>query len=251
MNTQHYNKPTLGGTFPFAASSQQPLGVACNGMKKGCDYTGMRFGILTVLRKTSITNGQNNRHGYSWLCLCDCGRLKNAIPVSFTKATSCGCRQAFRSQNLVHGLSKHPLYSVWIGMRTRCESGRKENYGRYGARGISVCAEWMDFRPFYDWATSNGWQKGLQVDRIDNDGNYGPENCRIVTPKANNNNKANNTRVVAFGMTKNVTQWSEDERCCVSQGTLRNRLSSGWNPEVAITKPSRKTAPTEHNNQTT
>jgi len=82
-----------------------------------------------------------------------------------------------------HGLSRLPLYAVWNGMHYRCESTNSPAYKHYGGRGISVCEEWGDVITFYSWAIRNGYKKGLTIDRINNDGNYEPGNCRFADRK--------------------------------------------------------------------
>ena len=89
-----------------------------------------------------------------------------------------------------HGLSKDPLYSRWKTMKQRCYNPKCKSYKNYGGRGIQVCQEWKnDFLAFYNWAINNGYQKELEIDRKDNDGNYTPENCRFVTRSKNNKNR--------------------------------------------------------------
>ncbi|WP_437226068.1 helix-turn-helix domain-containing protein [Planctomicrobium sp. SH661] len=84
----------------------------------------------------------------------------------------------------------HRLYSTYVGMKGRCHSPCHDNYAFYGARGITVCKEWRDsFSAFEQWAVQNGYRPGLQLDRIDNDLGYSPENCRFVTASENNRNK--------------------------------------------------------------
>lgn len=88
-----------------------------------------------------------------------------------------------------HRLSNHPLYHCLAGMIQRCTNKKNAAYKYYGGRGILLCAEWRNnFEAFYLWAIDNGWEKGLTIDRINNDGNYEPGNCRWVTLKENMNN---------------------------------------------------------------
>ena len=101
------------------------------------------------------------------------------------------------------------LYSLWNTMRHRCEDPKRESYQRYGGRGIKVCQEWHDANTFMDWAESHGYKPGLQLDRIDNDGDYSPENCRWVTAKENSRNKRTNRLLTINGKTKTVSEWCE------------------------------------------
>lgn len=163
-------------------------------MSRVKDITGQRFERLLVIRRDgSDKNGQA-----CWLCQCDCG---NTVTVSGKllrsgNNRSCGCirRERTIEMNTTHGLSmdgekKSNLFQRWMGMKNRCYNPKNDHYHRYGGRGISVCDEWLnDFQSFYDWSMSNGYKKKLQIDRIDNDGNYCPENCRWVTNKKNARN---------------------------------------------------------------
>ena len=127
--------------------------------------------------------GQKLRKG---LFQCVCGNkfetCMSSIKSGNTK--SCGCHQKRASSevNTKHGNSHHPLYRVWIDMRGRCYNKNIKQYKNYGGRGVAICDEWSNnFKMFYDWAIKNGWERGLQIDRIDNDGNYKPLNCRFIT----------------------------------------------------------------------
>lgn len=107
---------------------------------------------------------------------------------------SCGCQGArikIKFLNMTHNKTKHPLFDVWRSMKQRCNNPKATGYIYYGYRGISVCKEWRNFESFYDWAQNNGYKKGLQIDRIDTNGNYAPSNCRFVSSKINNRNRRN------------------------------------------------------------
>lgn len=104
--------------------------------------------------------------------------------------------------NYKHGLIKHPLCKVWDAMKQRCYNINDKDYHYYGARGIIVYNEWRNnFMAFYKWAIDK-WKPGLQIDRINNDGNYCPENCRFITCRANLSNKRN-TSIYGTGIYKN------------------------------------------------
>ena len=101
------------------------------------------------------------------------------------------------------------LYNTWKTMIHRCEDEKREKYPIYGGRGIKVCEEWHDIRNFIFWAILNGYKEGLQIDRIDNNGDYCPENCRWVTPKENSRNRRNTVYLTINGQTKSVAEWCE------------------------------------------
>lgn len=135
-------------------------------------------------------------------------------------------------------VSKPPydrLYSCWATMRRRCSDPTSISWKNYGGRGIVVCSEWEQVQHFIEWALANGYRRGLQIDRIDVNGPYSPENCRWVTRKANLNNTRVNVRVTAFGETRTVAEWASDPRCLVEYDTLYSRIQVlGWNPERAL-----------------
>lgn len=101
------------------------------------------------------------------------------------------------------------LYTLWQTMIHRCEDKKRAKYNDYGGRGISVCKEWHDPNVFMDWAFENGYEEGLQIDRINNDGNYEPSNCRWVTLKENTRNRRNTVYLTINGETKCVSEWCE------------------------------------------
>lgn len=173
---------------------------------------------------------------------CECGNhcIAKVINVKTDRTKSCGClkRELLSRRKTKHGKTGHPLHNIWRGMISRCSNESVAAYPRYGGRGISVCDQWQSFRPFYDWSMSSGWRPGLEIDRIDNDGDYSPENCRFVSAKVNANNRSSNRIVKAFGESKTLAEWSRDERCRVAYATLKRRLNGGWSATAAISKPS-------------
>lgn len=131
------------------------------------------------------------------------------------------------------------IYRIWANMKYRCNAKSGRQYKYYGSKGITVCKEWLDFINFYNWAIKNGYKKGLELDRIDNDGNYEPSNCQWITHKENNNKRGNNRLLIAFGETHTLAEWAEIKN--ISDKTLTSRLRRGWNVEKALTISTRKT----------
>lgn len=150
--------------------------------------TGTKFGKLRIMNEIeSIKYGKRKYRRFLCECICGNERIVLLDNLISGKTKSCGCLSVIKNkQRATHGLSHHPLYSVWCGMKRRCNNPNEEKYPRYGGRGIKVCKEWKeDFKKFYDWAIENGYKKGLQIDRIDNDGNYEPSNCKWETVQKN------------------------------------------------------------------
>ena len=134
-----------------------------------------------------------------------------------------------------HGLSRTPLHRVWRLMKTRCYNPHHDRYKDYGGRGITVCDEWREnFIAFYEWSISNGYSQGLQIDRINNDGPYAPDNCRWTTRKVQANNRRTNHPITFMGETHTIKEWSEITG--IHQNTIRARLEKGL-PLQEIFKP--------------
>jgi len=124
-----------------------------------------------------------------------------------------------------HGGCGTRLYRIWKDMRRRCNNPNRPDYSRYGGRGITVCAEWDDFAVFRDWAEASGYNDALTIDRIDNDGNYTPGNCRWVTIQRQSYNTRRNVFVTHSGKTQTLTEWAKETG--INYGTLATRYSEG------------------------
>lgn len=195
------------------------------------DLAGKRFGKLAVIELVGTENG----HAL-WRCRCDCGNEKITRTVLLTqgKVKSCGClhNEALIERSRTHGESATPLYRVWATMRGRCMNPNHTSYKNYGARGISVCNEWDEYESFRDWANSNGYKKGLAIDRIDSNGNYTPENCRWITQAENNRNKRKMHVLTANGETHLLIDWAKITG--TPRTTLYNRARLGWSDEEIV-----------------
>lgn len=152
---------------------------------------GKKYGLWEVL------NIKDNRF---LTCRCECGTIKDVRiqDLEKGKSKSCGCisRKKTIERNTVHGLSKTKIYKVYKSMKKRCLNKKDKRYIDYGGRGIKICKEWeTSFISFYNWAMQNGYKENLTIDRINNNDDYCPENCRWVTYKEQNRNKRSNIMV--------------------------------------------------------
>lgn len=178
------------------------------------DLTGQRFGRFTVIGFAETRSGR----AY-WLCRCDCGNEKTVRGAHLMSGDtiSCGCYRDEVKEKLYHRFDGVPrstlkterLHRIWSGMKSRCNNPKFHKYKRYGARGITVCPEWDEYAPFKKWALANGYSDDLVIDRIDNDGNYEPSNCRWVTNKQNCNNRGTCHYLTVHGATHTLSEWSD------------------------------------------
>jgi hypothetical protein len=181
-------------------------------MQRVKDLTGQKFGRLEV-----IGIDDNGDRKTNWICQCDCGAIKSVRSDSLQNGAvkSCGCLKKEQDrQNLTkhhsHKQSGTRLYQIWVGLKGRCQNENNARYSNYGGRGISVCEEWnKSFQAFYDWSLENGYDETLTIDRIDNDGNYAPANCRWATIEEQCNNRRTNVVIKIGNAEKTLTQWCD------------------------------------------
>jgi len=183
-----------------------------------------------------------------WLFKCDCGNEKEIrlYDVKNEKTKSCGClsSEINRKRLTKHGVTCLPnkfyklcFYKTIVGIFNRCYNTNYHEYENYGGKGIKVCDEWKQ-NPIrlHEWLIENNYKKGLQIDRYpDKNGDYSPENCRVVTPKKNSNNKNNNTLLTFNNTTQSVSLWADELNIKVN--TLLSRLRLGWSIEKTLTYP--------------
>lgn len=180
-------------------------------MYKFVDLTGKKFGKLTVIKRVGVDKGRN----ILWLCKCDCGNeiIVNRGGLKNGSIKSCGCllretaknkiiqynKNRRKYKNLPYDKTQYTLYNVWTKMMDRCYNKKSPRYKDWGGRGIKVCKGWHNFENFYYWAISlkynitQPWYDRT-LDRIDNNANYKPGNCRVVSMAIQNKNKRNNKK---------------------------------------------------------
>lgn len=171
------------------------------------DLSGERYGRLTVLRLSHRVKCVNY-----WECACDCGAVSivSASNLRAGHVRSCGCfrRQRITKINATHGMSHTPEHRTWASMNSRCTNPKDPSFPRYGGRGISVCERWQSFENFIE-DMGGARPAGTTIDRIDNDGNYEPGNCRWATVKQQSNNRRSNVLLTIDGETRTISAWAE------------------------------------------
>ncbi|MDQ1281602.1 MAG: hypothetical protein QG670_2867 [Thermoproteota archaeon] len=223
------------------------------------DITNQRYGILTV-EKPAFSD---KNHKWHWLCKCDCGNtcIVDGRYLRKGKKLSCGCVRVVNEngriitrkgrtgqsrkgipnpKNLIHGFGKTRLATTRNNMMQRCYNPKHKSYPQYGGRGITVCDEWINNLPsFYEWAVASGYKDNLTIDRIDNNGNYCPENCKWSTSIEQGNNQRTNRHITYQGKTLTPTQWGRELKIAVH--LIRNRIFKlGWTVEKTFLTPARE-----------
>jgi hypothetical protein len=173
------------------------------------------IGTCTYLEeRESIVFGKSIKRKALFKCP-NCNKEFEALllGVKSGNTKSCGClrdsniqQQGFK--NKIHGHRKHPIYLMWQGMLSRCYNSNHIGYSNYGARGVIVCERWKDINNFIQDMFPT-YVKGLDLDRLDNSGNYEPSNCRWITRKKNMNNMRRNRIIEYKGVKKTISEWSD------------------------------------------
>jgi hypothetical protein len=207
---------------------------------------GQQFGRLTVIEldhqeECNRKDGQKEfLYYYKFQCSCGNICILNKKNVIRGNTQSCGClsKEESSKRMTTHGKTNTRLFNIWQGIKIRCFVKTEKVYEQYGLRGITMCEEWKNnFMSFYNWAINNGYSDDLSIDRIDNNGNYEPSNCRWASAKEQNRNTRNNVNITYLGKTQCISAWAEEFG--IKDDLLRWRLSKGWDFEKAITTPKR------------
>lgn len=207
---------------------------------------------------SNSTNIIGNRYGKwlvidyagknKWKCKCDCGNINDVLRGNLTRglSRSCGCTiiPINRKRMMTHGYSQEKLYRVYHGIKRRCYNQNSKDFNNYGGRGISMCNEWKeDYMAFRNWAIEHEYQEGKQIDRINNDGNYEPNNCQFISQQENTRKKDNVNKLMYNNKEYTLSELSKI--CNISADRLRDRIiQKKWTIEEAIT-----IKPTVGNNQ--
>ena len=203
-------------------------------MGKLVDLVGMKYHRLTV-----ASRAPNKRTAAAWNCVCECGGevVVTGTDLRNGHAKSCGCfkREAAIASRRTHGASGTPTYAAWKSMKKRCSNQANADFKHYGGRSITVCERWLN--SFENFLEDMGERPkaGFSIDRLDNNGDYTPENCTWRTQTEQCNNKRNNVLLTHNGKTQTMTQWAREV------GSTRQKFSkrkkAGWSDERIITTP--------------
>lgn len=194
-------------------------------MVKALSLYGKRFGRLQVIsREESSSTGKSR-----WRCLCDCGAetIAHGADLANGHSTTCGCGQRDATKRVLttHGSTETAEYRIWCLMKGRCLNPRDRRFTRYGGRGITVCERWRsDFAAFLSDMGPRPTPRH-SIDRIDNNGNYEPSNCRWATPKEQARNTRRTRYVEIGGVVGRLAQVADD--LGIPYGTMKQRARRG------------------------
>lgn len=201
------------------------------------DLSGTRFNRLTVTRLVSA-NMKRARREYRYLCICDCGNEfeTTAAALKLGVSKSCGCLKGelITQKKLRHAASGTLSYKVWGAIKRRCFNYKDAAYERYGGRGITMCKRWSESYEAFIEDMGHRPSANHSIDRIDNEGNYEPGNCRWATSKEQGRN-TRRTIFITIGERKSLAEWCEVYG--IKSATVRSRIKKGWPAERAVTTP--------------
>ena len=197
------------------------------------DLQGKRFGRLVAIERLPRRSGDK---GVKWRCRCDCDGLHVALSSNLKSGdtSSCGCLRKEVPNHNTHGMTGTKVYDIWCSMKGRCDTPSNSAYPNYGGRGITYCNGWVLFENFY--ADMGDVPDGMTLDRIDNAGDYEPENCRWASRLEQMNNTRRSRFITFNGATRTLAQWSRETG--IMRETIRDRIDRyGWTVERALTTP--------------
>jgi hypothetical protein len=191
---------------------------------------GKRVNNLVVLE----INSRDKHKNIKWLCKCDCGKQTIKTTAQLNRGViSCGCAiSKAMKRRATHNKTNTRTYRIWAGMIQRCTNSKNHKYQRYGARGITVCDSWKKFSEFLN--DMGECPNGMQIDRINNDGNYTKENCQWADVITQARNRSNNKIIEMNGIKKTMIEWCEELK--ISPVAVRMRIHRGWNPIESLTR---------------
>lgn len=208
-------------------------------MRTLIDLTGRKFGRWTALYELPRFPSRPKTRHYQCACACGAERAVSYANLTSGVTKSCGClrREILIQRQTKHGQSHGrvtPTYACWKSLRNRCANPNEQYYHLYGGRGITVCERWQSFENFLADMGERPSDKH-SIDRIDNDGNYEPGNCRWATLTEQNNNNRRNVLIEHNGRIQTVAQWAEETG--LSWSAIRKRLLRGMSGSDAVTRP--------------
>lgn len=200
---------------------------------------GTVVGAWTVLSELPRVHRKKGRAVRCFLCRCTCGLEKPVLLIVMKRGAHCRkCADALRPRPVnpgTHRQTRTPTYRSWTSMRRRCDSPCMPSYPRYGGRGITVCDRWRDSFEAFIADMGERPSPDHSLDRIDNDGNYEPTNCRWATAKEQMRNRHNTHWITAGGETLSLAEWSE--RTGLPPGVITKRMERGLSPADAMQQP--------------
>ena len=194
-----------------------------------------QFGRWRVLAEGTPRFDKNGQKIRYYICKCECGTAREVRMSTLRRGASqsCGCLR--KEVNSKHGEHSSRLYKIHTDMKRRCTNKNTIGFHRYGGRGITYTPEWESYKAFRNWALANGYEDHLTLDRIDNDRNYEPGNCRWVSREVQANNRSDNVRIRWNGKEMNLKEWAKE--LDIKYSTLYSRIQDhGWSIEDAFTK---------------